>query len=118
VAKEKARLSLSDFLYILQLYVQIHYIDRNSEEFRVAQEVMNDIDPFDTEFVALALKINAPIWSEDSDFGRQDRVPWFTIYDILRRCHEIPTLWEAVKDDWFRLIGREGQKQAHNCVHL
>jgi predicted nucleic acid-binding protein len=64
--------------------------------------VMARTDPNDSVFIALALKQGAPVWSLDGHFKRQSRVGAFTSSDLLALSPELPTLWEAVKDDWFK----------------
>jgi predicted nucleic acid-binding protein len=44
---------------------------------------MKDIDPDDSPFLALAMMLNAPIWSNDSHFKKQKAAPIFTTKEIL-----------------------------------
>ncbi len=91
-----------------------HYItqvpvEQDTAEMKEAKSLMEKIDPDDSEFLALALKLNVPIWSHDKHFLEQKRVPVVTSRDILRQSQELPTLWEALKEDWFGENGRASQ---------
>jgi predicted nucleic acid-binding protein len=48
-----------------------------------AAEIMKDIDPSDTPFIALALNLNCHIVSEDKHLKKQTVVKTFTIKEIL-----------------------------------
>jgi predicted nucleic acid-binding protein len=95
--RRKPALSLDDFIDTLTYYVKIVHIERDSKEFSQAYEQMKDIDPNDTEFLALALKLKVPIWSEDDHFKSQSLVKAFTSGDISRLSRQLPELWFAIK---------------------
>ncbi len=40
-------------------------------------------DPDDADYLALALKLNCPIWSEDSDFKKQYKIKVYTTKELL-----------------------------------
>jgi predicted nucleic acid-binding protein len=82
--RRRPALSLDDFTDTLTYYVKIVHIERDSKEFNQAYEQMKDIDPNDIEFLALALKLKVPIWSEDDDYKSQPLVKVFTSRDIAR----------------------------------
>jgi len=48
-----------------------------------AIEVMHDIDIDDSPFLALAMSLNCPIWSNDGHFKRQDVVKAFTTRELM-----------------------------------
>jgi predicted nucleic acid-binding protein len=75
-------------------------IEQNSHEMMKAKRIMDKIDPDDSEFVALALKLDASIWSHDRHFQAQDRIKIATSGDILKQSPELPALWETLKEDW------------------
>ncbi|WP_394296510.1 PIN domain-containing protein [Pyrococcus abyssi] len=52
---------------------------------REAYKVMKNIDEKDTPFLALALKLKCPIWSNDSDFERQNLVKVYKTSYILKK---------------------------------
>lgn len=45
---------------------------------------MDGIDKNDTVFIALALALNCPIWSNDTDFKKQRNVKVYTTEDLLK----------------------------------
>jgi predicted nucleic acid-binding protein len=54
------------------------------ESFRErAITMMLDIDPDDAPFLALAMMLDSPIWSNDGHFKRQKAVKVFTTKEIL-----------------------------------
>ncbi len=55
------------------------------EKLEQAYEVMKPIDEKDTEFLALALQYDCPIWSDDSDFQEQDKIAIFNSEQIVER---------------------------------
>ncbi len=83
-------------------YVKMEMLDQNSGEMREAKAVMNKIDTEDSEFVALALKLKAFIWSHDKHFIELNQLEGVTRRDILKRPVELPSLWEALNDEWFK----------------
>jgi predicted nucleic acid-binding protein len=87
----KAKISNRDFIALLTLF-QKHtkivkkevYLDKTP----VAEEVMKGIDITDSPFLALALTLNCPIWSNDGHFKQQILVKVYTtkgILELLRR---------------------------------
>jgi predicted nucleic acid-binding protein len=55
------------------------YIDQVA----IAYAQMGTIDPKDTPFLALALHLECPIWSDDGHMKRQSLVPCYTTDEIL-----------------------------------
>ena len=50
-----------------------------------AERLLNDRDPDDIHLLALALKENIPIWSNDSDFEKLS-IPVYTTAKFLKAC--------------------------------
>jgi len=48
-----------------------------------AIEVMHEIDIDDAPFLALAISLNCPIWSNDGHFKRQDVIRAFTTKELM-----------------------------------
>ena len=48
-----------------------------------AIEVMHEIDIDDAPFLALAMSLNCPIWSNDGHFKRQDVIRAFTTNELM-----------------------------------
>jgi predicted nucleic acid-binding protein len=95
--RRKPALSLDDFIDTLNRYIKIVHVDRNSNEFTLAYEWMKNIDLNDVEFLALALKLKIPIWSEDDHFKSQTLARVFTSRDIACLSSQLPELWLAIK---------------------
>lgn len=55
------------------------------DKIREAYEIMKDIDEKDTLFLALALKLQCPIWLNDGDFEEQSLVEVYKTSYILRK---------------------------------
>jgi predicted nucleic acid-binding protein len=89
--------STARFIELMRRYMRVEFVERNSW-YDEAARIMSAIDPSDTEFFALALKLDAPIWTHDPDFKKQTRVPILTNSDILRQSASLPELWEALRD--------------------
>lgn len=97
--RRKPSINLHEFLNAIQYYIRVVMVDLDSQEAKRARAIMNTIDPDDSEFLALALKINVPIWSHDKHFEKQNLVQVVKSRDILAKSREIPTLWMALKED-------------------
>lgn len=48
-----------------------------------AFEIMKEIDEKDAPFLALAMQLGCPVWSNDRHFQRQNEVRVYTTRDIL-----------------------------------
>jgi predicted nucleic acid-binding protein len=99
-SRRRPSFDLLQFTDAIGYYVRIAPPDMYSQEMSEATAVMGRIDPDDSEFIALALKQGAPIWSHDGHFKQQTRVGVVTSRDLLALSPELPTLWEALKDEW------------------
>ena len=85
---EKAHLTPSGFRELLvRVLAPIELVAFAEYEHRMkeAGDIMNKIDPGDTQFVALCLHRNMPVWSDDNDFQRQNAVKVFTTKQIFSR---------------------------------
>jgi predicted nucleic acid-binding protein len=89
---------ISQFIDALQYYVNVVPVDGHWEESRRAADLMEPIDPNDSEFLALAMRMRTPLWSQDKHFEAQKVVKVVTSAEILRMSHELPTLWMALKE--------------------
>lgn len=97
-SKKRPGLDLAAFTDSIGHYVSVEMIERGSNEMTEAYSVMGKIDPDDVEFVALAIRTDAPIWSHDKHFLEQKRVKVATSQDILKHLAELPTLWQALHE--------------------
>ncbi len=93
-------LDLPAFTDSIGHYVGVEMLEQDSKEMDEARSVMARIDPDDAEFVALAIKIGSPIWSHDKHFLKQKRAKVVSSHDILRQSVELPSLWEALHQEF------------------
>ena len=83
----KSKLNNEQFEYLMRLlFSKMNLVPaKDIEPFRDrAITIMRDIDLDDSPFLALAMMLNAPIWSNDGHFKRQKAVAVFTSKEILR----------------------------------
>lgn len=110
-SRRRPNIDLQRFMDSIAYYVKIEMVDQDSGEMKEASSMMERIDPDDSEFVALALKLNATIWSHDKHFLEQNRVEVFSSRNILRQSTELPSLWAALNDQSPRAaISREHEE--------
>jgi len=82
----KAKISGKDFIALLTLFQKHTKIVKREvyqDKTPVAEEVMKGIDITDSPFLALALRLNYPIWSNDEHFKQQNLVKVYTTKEIL-----------------------------------
>ena len=101
--KRNPNIDLARFIDQLRYYIHVQHVDQNSPHMVAAKNLMNSIDPNDADFVALALVLDAPIWSYDPHFERQSRVKVVRSDYILRNSPDIPTLWEELQKEFFAM---------------
>jgi len=49
-----------------------------------AKKIMDNIDKADAPFIAAALAVNSPIWSDDKHFQKQHKITVFKTEDLNR----------------------------------
>ena len=85
---EKSGLSAGDFETLLDFILgKITIIRKHKYELKLEQanNIMGNIDIEDVPFIALALSIeNNGIWTDDSDFERQNTIKIWKTEDILK----------------------------------
>jgi predicted nucleic acid-binding protein len=83
---EKTGLGKNNFEFLL-LLLQSHVAVISFKEFSgflsEAEELMKNIDLKDAPFIALALKLGIPIWSNDLHFKKQNKVLSYTTDEII-----------------------------------
>ncbi len=62
-------------IYVLNDIIIKKYMDE-------AKQIMDNIDEADTPFIAAALAVNSPIWSDDKHFQKQYKVTVFKTEDL------------------------------------
>ena len=69
-------LRLLKYVRVIPTNIVIDYRDE-------AFEIMKEIDKDDTIFIATALAFNALIWSDDSDFKKQNKIKILTTKELI-----------------------------------
>lgn len=88
IKKRKKALQRKSFDYALSFLLESINVVPSllyEDKIRRAYEVMKDIDEKDTPFLALALKLKCPIWSNDDDFEKQNLVEVYRTSYILKK---------------------------------
>lgn len=88
IKKRKKALQKKSFDYALSFLLESVNVVPSllyEDKIREAYEIMRDIDEKDTPFLALALKLQCPIWSNDGDFEEQNLVEVYKTSYILRK---------------------------------
>jgi len=75
---------LRDLIRKLLKYITILRNEKISKYKCKADEIMREIDNDDVPFIAAALSLNCPIWSEDKHFKKQKIIKVSTTKEILR----------------------------------
>jgi len=78
---EKENLEL--LLLLLQSHISVIPFNIFSDFMKAAENEMEKIDMKDAPFVALALKLKIPIWSNDVHFKKQEKVESFNTAEII-----------------------------------
>jgi predicted nucleic acid-binding protein len=75
-------------LLLIQSHIAVIPIEKFLDFRDELEEVMKDIDKKDSLFMALALKLEIPIWSNDSHFKEQNKIESYTTAEILEKFIE------------------------------
>ncbi len=83
---KKEKLELFNFL-ISELFKNITIIPDEiySDGLSKAREIMKSIDEKDSPFIALAITLNCPIWSNDRHFKQQREVEIYTTEELMEK---------------------------------
>ncbi|MBI2631660.1 hypothetical protein HYW75_01520 [Candidatus Pacearchaeota archaeon] len=82
---EKSGLNYSElltFFLLLGQRVRFYKIEEFKEFFNEAKEISVDVD--DIEYFALALMLNCPIWSQDGDMKKQNKIEILTTIELMK----------------------------------
>ncbi len=75
---------LDALLLLLQKHIHLVPKEKYNEKMALAEDILKDIDVTDSPFLALALDLNCPIWSNDGHFKQQDRVEVHTTKELIK----------------------------------
>jgi predicted nucleic acid-binding protein len=81
--KNKQLLTYKESFETLLYFINIIPTERYDDKIKEAYNIMKDIDEKDTYYVALALKLNCPIWSNDTDLKKQNKVKIYNTKELL-----------------------------------
>ncbi len=80
----KSRLSKEDFTKRKkEVFSRIKFVDFLEYKFFIKEAKNSILDTDDFPYIALGLKLNCPIWSNDKDLKKQDKVKVFSTKDIV-----------------------------------
>lgn len=75
--------NLEILLLLLQSHISVIPFSKFSDFLEEAEKEMENIDIKDAPFLALALKLKIPIWSNDLHFKKQRKVESFNTVEIM-----------------------------------
>ncbi|MCJ7429475.1 MAG: PIN domain-containing protein [Candidatus Nanohaloarchaeota archaeon QJJ-5] len=84
--REKSKLSDDQLTYLRTvLFKDVRVVPKQEFDDRLetASQLIGDTDPDDIPFLALALHLNADLWSDDTDFEDQDAVTTWKTHDLV-----------------------------------
>ena len=87
----KTGLSERDLSVLLNLvFEHVHIVPREEFDHSLgdARDHIADIDPDDVPFLALALHLDAGVWTDDNHFQQQDAVPVWRTHELVDRFAE------------------------------
>ena len=83
--KEKERPIALSFDYAIKFLLEsVTIVPRQLYQDQISRTytVMKEIDPKDTPFLALALHLECPLWSDDTHLKQQSLVPCYVTFEI------------------------------------
>jgi len=83
---EKSKLSITDYtaLFLLfQKHTKIVKHELYERKMPLAEQTMKEIDVTDSPFLALALALDSPIWTNDAHLKQQNLVDVYTTKELL-----------------------------------
>jgi len=93
ISKRKTEWQKKSFDYALNFLLESVTVVPSQlyeDKIRDAYVIMKGVDEKDTPFLALALKLQCPVWSNDKDFRKQNAVEVFTTSHIVETFFKKP----------------------------
>ncbi len=78
ISEEEFKVLKIDLAISIKFFPLVEYKDFLEQAFEISP------DPNDIDFLALALKLNCPIWSNDKKLKNQNKIKVYSTEDILR----------------------------------
>ena len=91
ISKRNRYLQAHSFQHALKFILECIIIvpqEMYSSKIPEAFEIMKDIDPKDTPFLALALQLGCPLWSNDRHFQNLSKICQYDTKSIIRLLNE------------------------------
>ncbi len=89
--KEKSSLSSTELDSLLTILLENIFVAAEEiykDKINMADEAIGDIDKKDVPFLAVALEIDAAIWSDDKHFEEQDKIEVWKTKDMVDKFFE------------------------------
>jgi len=96
ISKRNKRLQAYSFQHALEFILECIIIvpqEMYSSKILEAFEIMKDIDPKDTPFLALAMQLGCPLWSNDRHFLGLSKISHFDTKSIIKLLNERGIWW-------------------------
>jgi len=88
---EKSKLSEGQLKLLLDvLFKDTEVVPREEfeDDMEQASQLIGDTDPDDVPFLALSLTLDVDIWTDDTDFEKQDEVTVWKTHELVSRLNE------------------------------
>lgn len=86
LVSERTGVNEEELLFVLNHFpIQAFQPKEYDDKRKAAEELIVKRDPKDVDILALALKFNAPLWSEDKDFEGIEGLILFKTSDLLNK---------------------------------
>ena len=85
---KKSNMDKDEYRILIDLlFMDVNIISKEIffEELEKAKVIMEDIDPDDSAFLALAMKMECDLWSDDGDFEGQSEVKVWKTSQIIKK---------------------------------
>jgi len=89
---DKSKINKGDLIDLIRKLLRYITIIRNDNIAKYkckADEIIGKIDGDDIPFIAAAISLNCPIWSDDKHFQKQKEIKIFTTNEILKIYNQI-----------------------------
>ncbi len=83
----KSKMNEEEFdalLLLLQKHIRLVPKAKYNEKMALAEDILKDIDSTDSPFLALALALDYPVWSNDRHFKQQNKVEVYTTDELIK----------------------------------
>ncbi len=85
---KKSNMGKDEYRVLIELlFMDVNIISKEIffDELEKAKVIMEDIDPDDSAFLALAMKMECDLWSDDRDFEGQSEIKVWKTFEIIKK---------------------------------